>query len=111
MMKAPRLAELLSIVKAEKDEANEVTYHYDSPTPSILDEKDAPQYVKALNFACHKPDIKTSPLPVLAMRGKSLYCLPGRSAARETSILTVSLANFDMIRSTTKSEEKPAETG
>jgi hypothetical protein len=25
--------------------------------------------------------------------------------------LTVSLANFDMIRSTTKSEEKPAETG
>lgn len=112
MMKTPRLAGLLALVKAEKKEENEVTYDYDSLTPSLMNEKDAQHYVRALNFACHEPDIKNIAVTGPYGAGKSSVLLTwSKHRQEDLKIMTVSLADFDMIRVTTETEDKPAETG
>lgn len=112
MMKTPRLAGLLALLKAEKEEENEVTYDYDSLTPALMNEKDAQHYVRALNFACHEPDIKNIAVTGPYGAGKSSVLLTwSKYRQQDLKIMTVSLADFDMIRVTTETEDKPAETG
>ncbi len=112
MMKTPRLAGLLALVKAENEEENEVTYEYDALTPSLMDEEDAKHYIKALNFACHKPDIKNIAVTGPYGAGKSSVLLTwSKCRQKDFKIMTVSLADFDMIRATTETDDKSTESG
>jgi len=112
MMKTPRLAGLLALMKAENEEENEVTYDYDALTPSLMNEEDAKHYINALNFACHKPDIKNIAVTGPYGAGKSSVLLTWSKRRQEDlKIMTVSLADFDMIRATTETDEKSAEPG
>lgn len=110
MMKRPRLAELLALVKTENEEEKEVTYDYDALTPSLMNEEDAKHYLNALNFACHKPDIKNIAVTGPYGAGKSSVLLTWSKRRQEDlRIMTVSLADFDMIRAPTETEDKPPE--
>jgi len=112
MMKTPRLAGLLALVKAENEEENEVTYDYDALTPSLMNEEDAKHYINALNFACHKPDIKNIAVTGPYGAGKSSVLLTwSKRRQGDLKIMTVSLADFDMIRTTTETDDKSAESG
>ncbi|MBN3052239.1 pcar [Pectobacterium brasiliense] len=110
MMKTPRLAGLLALVKTEKDNENAETYDYDALTPSLMDEKDAQHYVNALNFACHQPDIKNIAVTGPYGAGKSSVLLTwSKRREKDLKIMTVSLADFDMIQATTETEYRAAE--
>lgn len=112
MMKTPRLAELLALVKAENKEENEVTYDYVALTPSEMNEEDAKPYLNALNFACHKPDIKNIAVTGPYGAGKSSVLLTwSKRRQGDLKIMTVSLADFDMIRATTEIDDKSVESG
>lgn len=111
-MKTPRLAGLLTLVKAENKEENEVTYDYDALTPLLLNEADAQHYINALNFACHKPDIKNIAVTGPYGAGKSSVLLTwSKRREKDLKIMTVSLADFDMIRATTETENMQEESG
>lgn len=85
---------------------------YDALTPSLLAEKDALHYINALNFACHKPDIKNIAVTGPYSAGKSSVLLTWSNCRQEDlKTMTVSLADFDMIRATVETEDKASESG
>jgi hypothetical protein len=109
MMKTPRLAELLALMKAE-DERNAVTYDYDALTPLVINEKDARHYLEALNFACHRSDIQNIAVTGPYGSGKSSVLLTWAKKRTDLSIMTVSLADFDMLKTADPMQDKPSET-
>lgn len=112
MMKTPRLAGLLALIKAEKYDEKSEHYDYDALTPSLMDEKDVQHYVNALNFACHQPDIKNIAVTGPYGAGKSSVLFTwSKRREKDLKIMTVSLADFDMVRATTETEDKAAEPG
>jgi hypothetical protein len=112
MMKTPRLAGLLALLKAENEKKNVETYDYDALTPSLMNEEDAQHYVNALNYACHQQDIKNIAVTGPYGAGKSSVLLTwSKCRENDLKIMTVSLADFDMIRATAETEEKSEESG
>lgn len=109
MMKTPRLAEILALIKAE-DESNTVTYDYDALTPLVINEKDARHYLEALNFACHRSDIQNIAVTGPYGSGKSSVLLTWAKKRTDLSIMTVSLADFDMLKTADPMQDKPSET-
>lgn len=110
MMKTPRLAGLLAFARAEKDEEKPVTYDYDALTPSIMEEQDAQHYIEALNFACHRADIKNIAVTGPYGAGKSSVLITwSQNRKADLKIMTVSLADFDMIKAGDNSDNKKNE--
>ncbi|CAM7981756.1 YobI family P-loop NTPase [Leclercia adecarboxylata] len=110
MMKTPRLAGLLALVKAKHKEKKTVTYDYDALTPSLMNEEDAQHYVEALNFACHRADIKNIAVTGPYGSGKSSVLLTwSKRREQDLKIMTVSLADFDMVRATDEIGEPTSE--
>lgn len=109
MMKTPRLAEILALMKVE-DERNAVTYDYDALTPLVINEKDARHYLDALNFACHRSDIQNIAVTGPYGSGKSSVLLTWAKKRKDLSIMTVSLADFDMLKTVDPMQDKLSET-
>ncbi|EOL8955873.1 pcar [Cronobacter dublinensis] len=112
MMKTPRLAGLLALIKGENNTENAGNYEYDALTPSLMNEEDAQHYIHALNFACHQPDIKNIAVTGPYGAGKSSVLLTwSRYREKDLKIMTVSLADFDMIRASSEIDDKSADAG
>ena len=109
MMKTPRLAEILALMKVE-GERNAVTYDYDALTPLVINEKDARHYLDALNFACHRSDIQNIAVTGPYGSGKSSVLLTWAKKRKDLSIMTVSLADFDMLKTVDPMQDKLSET-
>lgn len=110
MMKTPRLESLWPLWNAKNIEEQEITYSYDALTPSLMKDEDASHYAEALNFACHKPDIRNIAVTGPYGAGKSSVILTWtRSRKDRNQIMTVSLADFDMTRPGDVSADKNGE--
>ncbi|MDC7872039.1 hypothetical protein TH60_21340 [Pantoea ananatis] len=110
MMKTPRLESLWPLWTAKNPEEQEITYSYDALTPTLMEEEDARHYAEALNFACHKPDIRNIAVTGPYGAGKSSVLLTWtRSRKDRNQIMTVSLADFDMARAGDVSADKNGE--
>lgn len=110
MMKTPRLESLWPLWNAKNTEEQEITYSYDALTPSLMEDEDARHYAEALNFACHKPDIRNIAVTGPYGAGKSSVLLTWtRSRKDRNQIMTVSLADFDMARTGDVSADKNGE--
>lgn len=110
MMKTPRLESLWPLWNAKNNEEQEITYSYDALTPTLMEEEDARHYAEALNFACHKPDIRNIAVTGPYGAGKSSVLLTWtRSRKDRNQIMTVSLADFEMARTGDVTADKNGE--
>ena len=99
MMKTPRLSELLSLAACRTPDETNVTYAYEALTPSVLDKEEAKYYIEALNFAFHRNDIRNIAVTGPYGAGKSSILLTWSKIRKEDlKIMTVSLADFEMVR-------------
>ncbi|TDS90416.1 pcar [Erwinia rhapontici] len=110
MMKTPRLESLWPLWNAKNPEEQEITYSYDALTPALMKDEDARHYAEALNFACHKPDIRNIAVTGPYGAGKSSVLLTWtRSRKDRNQVMTVSLADFDMVRTGDVTADKNGE--
>jgi len=110
MMKTPRLESLWPLWNAKNNEEQEITYSYDALTPTLMEDEDARHYAEALNFACHKPDVRNIAVTGPYGAGKSSVLLTWtRSRKDRNQIMTVSLADFDMARTGDVTADKNGE--
>lgn len=110
MMKTPRLESLWPLWNAKNPEEQEITYSYDALTPTLMEGEDARHYAEALNFACHKPDIRNIAVTGPYGAGKSSVLLTWtRSRKDRNHIMTVSLADFEMARTGDVTADKNGE--
>jgi len=73
MMKTPRLESLWPLWNANNTEEQKITYSYDALTPTLMEDEDARHYAEALNFACHRPDIRNIAVTGPYGAGKALF--------------------------------------
>lgn len=112
MMKITWLERIWPKLKAKNPEEQMITYSYDALTPTVIKDEDARHYEEALNFACHKPDIRNIAVTGPYGAGKSSVLLTwtrSRSRKDRKHIMTVSLADFNMVRGSDVSVDKNSE--